>query len=176
MTTLEPSPQSGLLPMELPLTSSAAGSRVRTLAMREPGRGLMARVAAFGPKCAGWLASFDPSSFSWRTSQLSLTEIGGLGLAVFSETWPRSGLMRSGIAYQLPQLAPLTSGIGSGSWPTPRKTMRRGWIAYLRPNARGNLEEVLGAMGERGPINPEWTEWLMGFPIGWSEIKRSETP
>jgi hypothetical protein len=20
-----------------------------------------------------------------------------------------------------------------------------------------------------GPTNPEWVEWLMGFPIGWTE-------
>jgi hypothetical protein len=43
------------------------------------------------------------------------------GLAEYSETWPRSGLMRSGIAYQLPPLAPLTDATASGLWPTPRK-------------------------------------------------------
>lgn len=176
MTTSEPSPQNALLPMELPLTSSAVDFRAKTLAMREPGRALMARAAGFGQKSAGWLASLDRDSSSWKTSQLCLTESGGLGLAEFSEIWPRSGMMRSGIAYRLPPLAPLTKGIGSGSWPTPRKTMKRGWMAYLRANARGNLEEVLGALGDRGPINPTWVEWLMGFPIGWSEIKPSETP
>lgn len=24
-----------------------------------------------------------------------------------------------------------------------------------------------------GPLNPEWCEWYMGFPIGWTELQRS---
>lgn len=27
-----------------------------------------------------------------------------------------------------------------------------------------------------GQLNPEWVEWLMGFPIGWTELSASETP
>jgi hypothetical protein len=41
------------------------------------------------------------------------------GLTEFSETWPRSGMMRNGIAYQLPPLVPLTDETASGLWPTP---------------------------------------------------------
>jgi hypothetical protein len=26
-----------------------------------------------------------------------------------------------------------------------------------------------------GQLNPNWVEWLMGFPIGWTELKDSET-
>jgi hypothetical protein len=26
-----------------------------------------------------------------------------------------------------------------------------------------------------GPLNPEWCEWFMGWPIGWTELPRSET-
>lgn len=25
-----------------------------------------------------------------------------------------------------------------------------------------------------GPLNPEWVEWLMGWPIGWTELKPLE--
>ena len=46
-------------------------------------------------------------------------------LSVFSETWPRSGMMRSGTAYQLPPLVPLTDATGSGSWPTPDAERQR---------------------------------------------------
>lgn len=62
-----------------------------------------------------WFASYDPPSSSWKTSQRSLVE----GLETFSETWPRSGMMRGGTAYQLPPLAPLTAATGSGLLPTP---------------------------------------------------------
>lgn len=27
-----------------------------------------------------------------------------------------------------------------------------------------------------GQLNPEWVEWLMGFPIGWTDLSASETP
>jgi hypothetical protein len=61
-------------------------------------------------------ASYDHATASWRTSQLSLLE----DLGEWSETWPRAGMTRSGTAYPLPPLAPLTDVTGSGLWPTPR--------------------------------------------------------
>jgi hypothetical protein len=27
-----------------------------------------------------------------------------------------------------------------------------------------------------GSLNPAWVEWLMGFPIGWTDCEPSETP
>jgi len=27
-----------------------------------------------------------------------------------------------------------------------------------------------------GKLNPEWVGWLMGFPIGWTDLEDSETP
>lgn len=27
------------------------------------------------------------------------------------------------------------------------------------------------ATGEKGSLNPDWVEWLMGFPIGWTSLK-----
>lgn len=27
-----------------------------------------------------------------------------------------------------------------------------------------------------GTLNPTWTEWLMGFPLGWTDLEDSETP
>ena len=33
---------------------------------------------------------------------------------------------------------------------------------------RDNLAGYLLRNGERGQLNPEWVEWLMGFPAGWT--------
>lgn len=30
--------------------------------------------------------------------------------------------------------------------------------------------------GISGQLNPTWVEWLMGFPLGWTDLKDSETP
>src|SRR5690606_7494350 len=117
-------------------------------------------------------------------------------LIPYSETFPRSGMTRSGIAYRLPPLVRLTSGIGSGSWPTPRGSKRGpraregaelllrkqgrsrhhrledATICFPTPNSRdwkgpgyeGQLPTVLS-----GYPNPAFVEWLMGFPMGWTD-------
>lgn len=32
------------------------------------------------------------------------------------------------------------------------------------------------AAGNGGQLNPTWVEWLMGFPIGWTDLEDLETP
>lgn len=36
--------------------------------------------------------------------------------------------------------------------------------------------QALGPDGARLTLNPEFVEWLMGFPIGWTACEPSETP
>jgi hypothetical protein len=48
----------------------------------------------------------------------------------------------------------------------------RGTAAYRAKHAgQIQLQTQIG-----GPLNPEWCEWYMGFPIGWTALKDSETP
>jgi hypothetical protein len=67
-------------------------------------------------------AWFDRDSWSWKTSQRCLVE----GWATYSESFPRAGTMRNGIAYRRQASAPLTGGTGclsSGhNVPTPTKS------------------------------------------------------
>ena len=51
-----------------------------------------------------------------------------------------------------------------------RETGRRGYDGLLR-----SFIEV-SPRGRIGYLNPTWVEWLMGFPIGWTELNVSETP
>ena len=100
---------------EFPWMSFAEGSPARTSALPEKAQGLPASGRAYGANTQGSLARYDPASSSWKTSQHCL--VGGL--ETFSETYPRSGMMRSGIAYRLPPLALATDVIVSGFFPTP---------------------------------------------------------
>ncbi len=114
MKMSKPSPRNDSMTMELPLTLSAADSPARTLATQESAAALKASAADYGKSTPVLLANYDRDTSSWRTLQHCLVE----GLGSFSGTWPRSGMMRSGIAYRLPSLARITSEIESGSLPT----------------------------------------------------------
>ena len=124
--TCEPSQPQGSLPMELPSMSSAAGFRARTFQSPANELGLRANARAYGRNMSASLARFDPVTFSWRMSQGCLVaQANGQadGSVEFSETWPRSGVMRNGIAYPLDALALRTSATECGLWPTPTVVM-----------------------------------------------------
>jgi hypothetical protein len=113
--TLERLPQSSLQQMVFASMSSAVDSPAKTLALPEKAQGLRVNAPGYGESTPELLAKYDPSLSLWKTSQLCLEG----GLETFSETWPRSGMTRSGIAYRLPTLAHLTVETASGLLPTP---------------------------------------------------------
>src|SRR5690625_1252055 len=62
------------------------------------------------------IATWNSDRDLWETSQTSLFE----PLAVYSETWPTSGMTHNGTAYELPTSEHHTDGTGSSSLlPTP---------------------------------------------------------
>jgi hypothetical protein len=94
---------------------SPAASHARTSATPEREPDSLASEADCGTSSPVSFASFDPDMCSWRTSQLCL--LGGW--MPYSERWPRSGMMRNGIAYRLRPLVPRISGTVCSLWPTP---------------------------------------------------------
>jgi hypothetical protein len=122
-----PLPQTNSDQMALPWMSSAEDSLAKTSHTQGGGQAWKAQDQDYGAKSPAWLASYDRNTSSWKTSQHSLVE----GLDEFSETWPRSGTTRSGIAYQLPPLALRTYGTGFGSSPTH---------SILTPTAQDHIE------------------------------------
>ena len=68
-------------------------------------------------------------------------------------------------------------------WPTPKANKVHPMITdknreKLAARNKANLEEVIAGNcnGATGQLNPAWVEWLMGYPMGWTELKDSETP
>ena len=56
-------------------------------------------------------------------------------------------------------------------WPTPIATdwKNRGCRDYRR-NREHQLQTEVG-----GKLNPDWVEWLMGFPAGWTSLQSQES-
>lgn len=151
------------------LMSSAAGSPVRTSASPERVLGSPVLARDYGRSTPELLARLDRDSSSWRTSQLSL--LGGL--TEFSETWPRSGLMRNGTAYRLPPLVPLTDATESGLLPTPAATSygsNQGGAA----GRVGPVRESLETMARRGTLpTPRCCSGLRSSGMNRTEMTRA---
>lgn len=69
-------------------------------------------------------------------------------------------------------------------WPTPQARDQH-TIAKVRRGAQspGGIPLAVAAydsqptvMPQGGSLNPTWVEWLMGFPVGWTDLEPSETP
>lgn len=97
------------------LTWWLEGFPARTYPSQEKAQELMEPEAECGGTWLGWLAKFDLASCSWKTAQLSLIGDSGESLATF----PRSGMTRGGLLWELPMLERPTNATGYGFWPTP---------------------------------------------------------
>lgn len=158
-------------------TPSVQDSHVKTLASLEKALVSKALEAVSGLRSFDLLARLDLQSSCWKMCQQSLFEDLDESLA----TWPRSGIMLSGIAYGLPTSA-LGIGETDGSWlPTPNASAdakgcpkNRYWGSKTY---RGHLREYL-RNGQDDPTfpHPRFVELVMGFPIGHTDLLPSEMP
>jgi len=52
-------------------------------------------------------------------------------------------------------------------WGTPKAQDSR---HALSDRNKGNLGEQVSGLHNGGKLNPLWVEWLMGYPIGWTDL------
>jgi len=146
----------------------------RTSQQPEKAQELMGNEVECGDTWRGWLAKYDPDSSLWRTAQCSLLEDLNESLA----TLPRSGMTRNGLLWELPMLEQTIRGTGFGlsvttpplRWPTPTAHMAKETNAPSE--ALRNEPSMASRVG--GSLNPTWVEWLMGWPLGWTDLKPLE--
>ena len=142
---------------------------------------------------SGYVATYDHPTSSWKTVRSSSPEVS----IPFCGKFPKWGTMRNGVVYQRPRLGRGIEGNAGGAcaknrimFPTPSTMGLRGGAhasdALWRMMRQTLItEEELIAMGgnrpgkqntqDGGKLNPDWVEWLMGWPIGWTALKPLET-
>ena len=72
------------------------------------------------------------------------------------------------------QMAPSMRDRDPGSWwPTPVARDRKGLSGAGRQERKEHPKDTLpNAVG--GALNPKWVEWLMGYPVGWTNLTSEE--
>lgn len=158
------------IPGEDVLTWCLEDSLARTSALRGRAQESAAEDPGYGSSSFGSFVRLLPNTHTWKTAQCSL--LGGW--ESFSQTWPRWGSMRDGACWELPPLVLDTSANESGLWPTVCARDYRG-IGRSRLERTGSTAGECLPQAIGGLLNPTWAEWLMGWPLGWTELRPSAT-
>lgn len=182
--------------------SSTEVSRARTSASQDVARAWEASAADWLEKCSDLSVNFDLASCSWKTCQ----PYEPAGQTLLPASWPASGMTLDGRLFQrkkselrtlendgsalLPTLSASNYGTNKGgaagrtgrARPSLQTLARKGVLptltlygnynrAGLSPNSGDGLATRLG-----GALNPMWSEWFMGFPLGMTELAHWVTP
>ena len=150
--------------------------RVKTSQQQERAQGLMESDQACGEKWQGSFAKYDPDTHSLRTHQCSLLE----DLMSSCQTLPAWGLMRDGECWEPGILEPPMPAKESGWWhPTPVRSDYKGANLRGSKQRESQLKEWLHVRFSQGRKttypNPWFLERVMGWPIGWTELRPLET-
>lgn len=192
-TTCEPSTDEH---GEALLTWFLAGFHARTSAQPEKAQASQESAADSGNTWRELSAKWDRASSSWKTHRYLWEE----DLPSSSVILPRWGMMHDGVLSERITLALPIEGTGSGLWPTPTvcgnynrkgasKTSGDGLATAVKiwptPTAHNAKECNAPSESERntptlasqagGKLNPNWVEWLMAWPIGWTALEPLET-
>jgi len=152
--------------------SSVEDSHAKTSQAQEMEPESQENEANSGEKWPESLAKYDPNTHSWRTHQCLLFEDSTECL----ETFPKWGLMRGGELFLLKTVELYTREEGFGFWPTPTRfdATHRGLRAKGKTGNHhtSSLEwMVMEKEGKHyGILNPMWTEWLMGWIMGQTDL------
>lgn len=131
----------------------------------------------------------------WKTSQGCLPALTDIS-DKYSRTWTKAGILQGGECYRLPELEHRISGRDCGLLPTPKSTI---WgdcpserkrkspdicafvKMYPTPTVQDSKNNANASQYSRnflslntvvgGSLNPNWVEWLMGYPIGLTDLK-----
>ena len=136
----------------------------------------------------------DIGSLFWPTPTTGAGLCGGTGNFKTLQRMAEKGLITEEERRQLSQGNGGKTNPGLLEWlmgyeqqftkliPTPISSMYKGGTVTRSWKIGGgqydtNLQSLIEATpyGILGPMNPAYVEWMMGYPIGWTELNASET-
>ena len=154
------------------LMLSQVDSLAKICQQQEKAQDLMESDQDSGEKWQGSFAKYNPDTHSLRTPQCLLFEDS----TEFCAILPKWGLMRDGELWEQQTLVQSTREIESGLSPTPPPPDN--WPTPTTPSGGGNCggsgaykNAIKNGTHIPHSINPNLYEWLMGWPIGWTDLK-----
>jgi len=177
------------------LTWYLADFLARTSARQEKGQESKVKDRPCGDRWHELSVKFDLGTQSWKTHQCLFPEVLPWSLV----TLPSSGMMQNGCVYQLKNVAQIMSGKEFGfllATPTatanqasPAMMKHRGCREFVKmiptPTVRNSIGSDCPSERRRntpnlasqigGKIPPNLTEWMMGWPQDWTDLKQLGT-
>lgn len=109
----------------------------------------------------------SPRGFSLKTVSTS----GQKGWKQSSKGLPKEGMLVHGLLFPLKKSGQITNERDSGFLPTPTAhNAKEGAYPAEYTRKTPTLSAAIG-----GKLHPEFTEWMMGWPIGWTGLEPLET-
>lgn len=159
---------------EAVLTSFLAASPAKTSASQGKAQASTEPSLGSGESSPASSERSSQAGSSLRTRH-SLCTAGLTSSSQLSRNW---GTMRSGVCSVQPRLAPPIDESAFGLWPTPTVKGNYNKRGLSSRSGNGLSTEVrlcelrlrgLGSETRLPPLNPDWVDWLMGWPIGWTD-------
>lgn len=154
-----------------------AGFPCQDISCSGRGRGLEGDRSGLFSRSSGLPMELDRLSYSWKTFQGLPVE----GSIASRRSLPSEGMTRGGKLFRLRSSERRTSGKGGGFLPTPTASEADRGPSMGIPGAKQQRHRTLSAFARSGNwprigpgiirpglLNPNWIEWLMGYPTGWT--------